>query len=129
MLLAILREIIAKIVLRVIFATLLAGVFYSFWMGIFLLARPENSLLEPLLWLLAPPITALGFALGLFLAKRLQKEENNRFSDAYVWALVGCLLGAGIVFWFGPMLIVFGMFLAGGLSIVIKEIKILRRRD
>jgi len=129
MLLPILRKIAFKVVLRVIFSTLLAGIFYSLWMAIFLLTRPENSLLEGLLWLLAPLITALGFALGPFLTKKLQKEEDNRFLETYVWALAGCLLGAGVVFWFGPMLIVFGMFLAGGLSMVIKETRVLFSRE
>jgi hypothetical protein len=39
-----------------------------------------------------------------------------------IWPLIGCSLGAAAVFWFGPMLIVFGMFVAGTASVVVREV-------
>ena len=35
--------------------------------------------------------------------------------------MIGCALGAVAVIWFGPMLIVFGMFVAGTASIALRE--------
>ena len=50
------------------------------------------------------------------------------FSRILVWPLIGCAVGAGIVYWFGPMLIVFGMFVAGTASVALRETVILFAR-
>jgi hypothetical protein len=38
-----------------------------------------------------------------------------------MWSLAGCAISCVIVWPFGPMLIVFGMFLIGTLSVVLQE--------
>ncbi|MHC4560054.1 MAG: hypothetical protein ACYTFW_18835, partial [Planctomycetota bacterium] len=52
----------------------------------------------------------------------LPTTKKGQFWKTYKWCLAGCAIGGGIFWLFGPMLIVFGMFLAGTLSIVIYEV-------
>jgi hypothetical protein len=66
--------------------------------------------------------TAAGFALGVTIVERLTRTSRTRFLRIFVWPLIGCALGAGAVYWFGPMLIVFGMFAVGAASIVLREV-------
>ena len=67
-------------------------------------------------------LLAAGFAAGITVAERLAKKDRTRFICIYVWPLVGCSIGAAVVYPFGPMLIVFGMFAAGTVSLAIREI-------
>jgi hypothetical protein len=48
----------------------------------------------------------------------------GRFIHIYRWPLVGCAIGAGVVYWFGPMLVVFGMLAAGTASVVLREVSL-----
>jgi len=77
---------------------------------------------ETILRLLAPVVTAAGFAVGITVAERLGKRDEPSFIRIYVWPLVGCAIGATVVYPFGPMLIVFGMFAAGTASVAVREI-------
>ena len=89
-----------------------------------LLTKPPSAcpaVLRGIGWLSAPLVTAAGFAAGLWIVERLLGAARTRFSRIFAWPLVGCALGAAAVFWFGPMLIVFGMFLAGTVSVVLRE--------
>jgi len=74
------------------------------------------------LWVAAPVVTAAGFAAGIILIDLIAKTGKIRFVRIYVWPLAGCAIGAGIVFPFGPMLIVFGMFGLGTASVLLREI-------
>ena len=53
--------------------------------------------------------------------------RKSKFLNIFKWSLIGCAIGAGAVVWFGPMLIVFGMFLVGMVSVALREIISLRR--
>jgi len=109
--------------LRLASSLLGAGVSYLAWMAVFLAATGFGSVIaETVLWLLSPVMTAAGFAVGIRLAERLSKKGGSSFIRIYVWPLVGCAIGAGVVYPFGPMLIVFGMFAAGTASVAIREI-------
>jgi uncharacterized membrane protein len=90
-------------------------------MGLFLLSSPGRGLIEAFLWVIAPLITGLGFAIGVVLFNRIIKYEGESFHRILIWPLIGCFLGAISVYWFGPMLIVFSMLSFGTLSIVIRE--------
>jgi hypothetical protein len=106
--------------IRVALALAGAGVFYVGWLVAFLLlGKLEVAVIEAALWLLAPVVTAAGFATGIVVA-----ERESRFSSVLAWPLVGCVIGAGAVYWFGPMLIVFGMFVAGTVSVVLREVQV-----
>lgn len=108
---------------RIASSLLGGGMLYSVWMAAFLSTVDlGNQLLTLTLWLLAPILTAIGFAVGVLVFDRLTAIRRMSFLSVLVWPLVGCVMGAGVVYWFGPMLIVFGMFLAGTASVAIMEI-------
>ncbi len=114
------------VLLRVALALAGAGVFYVAWLAVFLLAvKLEVAVIETALWLLAPLVTAAGFAAGVVTAER--GARGSKFSRVLTWPLAGCIIGAGAVYWFGPMLIVFGMFVAGTASVALREIQVWRK--
>lgn len=107
---------------RLVFSLVCAGILYTLWLAVFLLsARVGNRFLEVLGWLLAPLATAIGFAAGTATLERLTTIRRAGFFRILIWPLMGCAIGAGVVFWFGPMLIVFGMFAAGTASCALRE--------
>ena len=109
--------------LRTVAALLCAGVAYAGWLALFLLtADLEIAFLQTAWWLLAPLETAIGFAAGLALSEQLTGARDTKFVHILVWPLIGCAIGAAAVYWFGPMLIVFGMFVAGTTSTILREI-------
>ena len=107
---------------RILVSTLFGGFFYSIWLAIYLLLTPEGGLGETILWLTAPLITATGFALGIIVFDRLGKMPGTSFLKLISWPLLGCIIGAVTVYWFGPMLIVFSMLALGTLSMAIREV-------
>jgi hypothetical protein len=108
---------------RIASSILGGGMLYSVWMAAFLLTvGARNRLLTLALWLLAPILTGIGFAVGVLSFDRFTGTRQMGFLSVLVWPLTGCVLGAAVVYWFGPMLIVFGMFLAGTASVTIMEI-------
>jgi hypothetical protein len=108
---------------RVALSLLCAGVFYFVWMSAFILSAGfDSTVVEAILWLLAPVTTAAGFAAGIVVYERLAGASRTGFLAIFVLPLVGCAIGAGVVFWFGPMLIVFGMFAAGTAGVVLREV-------
>ena len=98
---------------------LIGGVlFYSLWLAALLLVRPtEGSILRSIAWMVAPLLTSLGFTVAVFLV-----ERRTSLWRIYPWPLIGCILGSGVAYRFGPMLIVFGMLLAGTASVVLREL-------
>ncbi|NIS83175.1 MAG: hypothetical protein GTO14_23905 [Anaerolineales bacterium] len=114
-------------ILRVVVSSVLGSVFYLIWMALFLLAAPEGGFLEGFLWLIAPVVTGLGFAIGVRLFDTWTGTEKGSFQRLLLWPLAGCILGALIVYWFGPMLIVFSMLSFGTISISLREIYRRRR--
>jgi hypothetical protein len=109
--------------LKVACSVLCAGGAYFIWMAAFIfLDDVGGRALRALLWLAAPVATALGFAVGAALCERLTEGRRERFRGVYLWPLAGCSIGAVVVFPFGPMLIVFGMFLMGTASMILREL-------
>ena len=109
-------------ILRVLCSLALGGLFYFIWMAAFLFLSSFNALLDAFLWLMAPILTGLGFALGIVVFDRLVKVQGGPFGSILLWPLIGCVLGAASVYWFGPMLIVFSMLTIGTLSVSLREI-------
>jgi hypothetical protein len=107
---------------RILVATLFGGFFYSIWLAVYLLLSPEDGLLETILWLTVPVITAIGFTLGNIVFDRLWKLPSTPFLTLISWPLLGCIVGAIAVYWFGPMLIVFSMLMLGTLSMMAREV-------
>ena len=109
--------------LTVAFSILCAGILYFLWMGIFLVLSDRAGVaVRGILWLLAPVVTAAGFAVGLAVSERLLGSVKVSFPRVFTWPLGGCVLGAAAVYWHGPMLIVFGMFLCGTASVVLRQV-------
>ncbi len=106
---------------RVISSLLVGGLFYLIWLATFLFTSPKNTLIEGFLWIIAPIITGIGFTTGVFYLNRLVNANDGQFLHILIWPLTGCILGALIVYSFGPMLIVFSMLALGTLSILIRE--------
>ncbi|MGB3712980.1 MAG: hypothetical protein WA996_00975 [Candidatus Promineifilaceae bacterium] len=103
---------------------------YLLWMVIAIPAtRAGNDLIATTLWILAPFLTALGFAIGATIAERRFRGGGNSFIRIYIWPLVGCAIGALSTYVFGPMLIVFGMLSLGTVSIALREIWNLFRKS
>jgi hypothetical protein len=108
---------------RVTVSALFAGLFYTGWLAVFLGAFQDSGVLvKAVLWVVAPVITAAGFAVGMIIAERLTETRREDFVRTFAWPLFGCVLGAVVVVWLGPMLIVFGMFLVGTGSVALREL-------
>jgi len=115
-------NVLLKSLASVAISVAIAGVFFVGWLGVFIPAfKTDSTILRLTGWLSAPIVTALGFASGLWLADRMLRPGEAGFLRVLMWPFVGCVLGAVAVFWFGPMLIVFGMFTAGTMSIILRE--------
>ena len=91
--------------------------------------RLDSPVAEAALWLLAPVATAAGFATSIVISERLTRASRTRFSRLLAWPLLGCAIGAGVVYGFGPMLIVFGMFGAGTASVALGEVLRFARKN
>jgi len=113
----------AGALIRVAISVVFAGLFYTGWLAVFLVAFKDSGVpVKAVLWVIAPVITAAGFAVGMMVARRLTNARQEGFIRMFIWPLAGCVLGAVSVVWIGPMLIVFGMFLVGTGSVALREI-------
>ena len=108
--------------LRVVSSLLIGVVFYMIWLATFLLISSIHPIIEGILWLISPVITGIGFAVGAIILNRLVNANDVPFLRILIWPLVGCIVGALIVYWFGPMLIVFSMLALGAFSVLIREL-------
>ena len=107
----------------VVISLVCGGAFYFAWMAVFLLTLELNRpILNVLLWPLAPVVTAVGFTVGVMIAQRLTGAERSGFAHIYRWPLVGCIVAVAAVYPIGPMLIVFGMLVAGTVSVALREV-------
>ena len=96
---------------------------YIGWLVIFLLTTGwESAIWDLLVWLLAPVVTGAGCAAGLALGERLTGRKRTPFWKLLLWPLLGCAVGAAVVYPFGPMLIVFGMLAAGAGAGLLREL-------
>jgi hypothetical protein len=113
---------------RVFTSILGAGVFNFIWLSAFLTfsGKPPRGPVSVLLWFLAPPVTALGFAFGIILFDFLKSKTKDSFLSVFPLPLIGCVIGAAAIFPFAPMFIGFGMFVFGGFSVLIREVRLSR---
>lgn len=118
-----------RIFLRIVLAVLFAGIFYIGWMAAAIPALKSDlsTTIKAVCWIAAPFVTGLGFAAGHKIAELFQAADKSHFGKLCVWYIAGCATGGGIVYPFGPMLIVFGMFAAGTLSVIVHEIVRIRK--
>jgi hypothetical protein len=118
-------SLLRRALLSLLLSVVGAGLAYSAWLALFLSVYDRSaSFVRATLWLLTPVVTAVGYGAGMAVADRLARRRPLRFLSIVVWPLIGCVIGAGVVFPFGPMLIVFGMFGTGTAAVAAREIAI-----
>jgi len=120
------------ILVRVGLSVIFAGIFYIGWLAIAIPTLKQEFgglfvFVKAVIWILAPIVTGLGFAAGSKIFELLPGTDKSRFWETYKWCLAGCAIGGGIVWLFGPMLIVFGMFAAGTMCVVLHEAARIRK--
>jgi len=114
---------------NVVVSLLCGGAYYFAWLAVFLLTlKLDLPILNIVLWPLAPVVTAAGFAVGVMIGQRLTGAERSGFGHIYRWPLVGCIVAVALVYPIGPMLIVFGMLVAGTMSVALRELAVLRTK-
>jgi len=107
----------------IIVSVIFAGIFYTGWLAVAIPVLKSGPLFaKALCWLLAPVVTAAGFAAGIVIFELLPGTRKSKLRDIVLWPLAGCVIGAAVIFFFGPMLIVFAMFALGTAAILTKEI-------
>ncbi len=114
------------VLVRVALSVIFAGIFYIGWLAIAIPTLKSGLgglfvFVKAVIWILAPIVTGLGFAVGIKIFELLPYTDKTSFWEHYKWCLAGCAIGGGILWLFGPMLIVFGMFSAGTVSVVLHE--------
>jgi hypothetical protein len=85
------------------------------------LMKTNVAAIRVTVWLASPVVLSLGFAAGYWLADRWFRDSHARFASLWLRPLVGCSIGGAAVFPFGPMLIVFGAFVGGTSSVILRE--------
>jgi hypothetical protein len=117
------RKCLFGLFVRIIVSIIFAGIFYTGWMVIAILViKSGPSFARAICWLSAPVVTASGFACGIAIFELLPGTRKSKPRDIILWPLASCIIGASIVFYFGPMLIAFAMFALGTAGILTKEI-------
>ena len=108
-----------------------AGLFNFIWLAAFLTfaGKPPRGPVSWLLWCLAPPITALGFSYGIILFDYYVSRTRNALLSVLQLPLVGCVIGAVVIFPIGQMFIGFGMFAFGGIAVLLREVRISRKNS
>lgn len=119
------------VLIRVALSGIFAAIFYIAWLAI-LLSTHESGFggwpVMAALWILAPILTGLGFAVGPTIFELFPATDKSSFWETYKWCLAGCAIGAAVVCVFGPMLIVFGMFTAGTITVILHETVKIRKK-
>jgi hypothetical protein len=107
---------------RVLLSVLGAIAAYAIWLVAALASRRGPPAPFPFaLLMVTAPATALGFALGTLLGERLTRRRRSGLLPAFLWPLVGGSIGAVVVYPFGPMLVVFGVFALGTAAVAARE--------
>ncbi len=108
---------------RAVAASIGAVLFYCAWLALVLSVVPRSAFPLPLAPVLTAAVTtAAGFWLGTLLGDRLTRRPLTGKLQACLWPLAGCLVGALVVYPFGAMLTVFGMFGVGATAVVAHEV-------
>jgi len=112
-----------SLIIKITLSLVCGGITYFVWMGLFILmADSVGSPVKGIFWLAAPVATAIGFAIGIFIHEHAVGTRKATFPSVFIWPLLGCSIGALVIYWRGPMLIVFGMFAFGTVSVILREL-------
>jgi hypothetical protein len=118
-----------KLFVKLGLSVLGAGLSYIGWLAysVPVLKGEAQLLLKAACWLSAPLLTGLGFALPIVIFERLVGDAKEGLFRTLLWPVAACAVGAAVVFPFGPMLIVFSMFMAGTGAVVFRDVLLYRR--
>jgi hypothetical protein len=118
-----------KVFVKLGLSVLGAGLFYIGWLAysIPVLKGEAQLWLKAACWMSAPLLTGLGFAVPIVIFERLAGAAKEGFFRTLLWPVAACAVGAAVVFPFGPMLIVFSMFMAGTGAVVLREVLLYRK--
>ncbi len=115
--------------LRMLLSIVCAGVCFAAWLAVTLTwARGRPPAVRAAGWITAPIAAGLGWAVGVWIGEGLTGARATSFLRLLIWPLVGCAIGAAVAYPFGPMLIVFGMFIGGYASVFLRELARRARR-
>jgi hypothetical protein len=115
-----------KLPVLVSLSILVAVFFHIGWLAAFIpAAKSDVVVLKILGWMLAPVVTAIGYATGLWIGERWLAQRTAIFLRIFTWPLVGCVLGAASLGRIGPMWAGIGIFVGGAVSVVLREVKLL----
>ncbi len=95
---------------------------YAAWLTMVRVTMPQSpdAITFPVM-LTGPVATAFGFAAGTMLSERLIRGYRMPLSRAILWPLVGCMVGALLIYPFGPTLVVYGTFGMGIVTALTRE--------
>jgi hypothetical protein len=115
--------------LRVALAVASGVVFCAAWTVLFIfgVTNTRSTVVRASLWLLAPVITAAGFAVGRRLSGQGPARDRLSFGRAYPPVLAACAIGALSGAPFGPMFIGLGMVGAATIVVIVWEYTAMRR--
>ena len=115
-------------IMRILIPVIGGGLFYALWLLVAIpMFRVGSTSGGTLLIIIAPVVTAIGFTIGTLVVESIAKHGSRGLFHAWIWPQVGCIVGAAVVYPFGPMLIVFGMFVLGTFAVALREFRSLRR--
>lgn len=85
------RKRLLGILVRVALSVIFAGIFYIGWMAIILQTYKSGNglVVKAVIWILAPILTGLGFAVGSKIFELLPSNDKTRFWETYLWCLAG----------------------------------------
>ena len=116
---------------RVIASFLGAGLLNFIWLAGFITfaGKPPGGPVSWLLWCLAPPITSIGFSYGIILFDYCVSKTRTPLLSVLPIVLVGCVIGAVVIIPIGQMFIGFGMFVFGGIAVLLREVRLSRQNS
>lgn len=116
---------------RVVASFLGAGLFNFIWLAAFITfaGKPPGGAVSWLLWCLAPPITSVGFSYGIILFDYWFSKRRTPLFSVLPLILAGCVVGAVVIIPIGQMFIGFGMFVFGGLGVLLREVRLSRQNS
>jgi len=116
---------------RVVASFLGAGLFNFIWLAAFITfaGKPPGGPVSWLLWCLAPPITSVGFSYGIILFDHYVSKTRTPLLSVLPFILVGCVIGAVVIIPIGQMFIGFGMFVFGGIAVLLREVRLSRQNS
>jgi hypothetical protein len=115
------------VLIRVLGSLLGGVILFAVWLIAVLAVMPRPPVPPSFaVTLIAPVVTAVGFALGLRVAERLTQRRRAGIRGAFLWPLAGCIAGTLMMFPFGGMLAGFGLFGLGTATLLIREVLLWR---